>query len=49
MYYKHEPGRVMRFASRLGVYHLYRWTMEMANLGIGRWGNKLQVTAVRAG
>lgn len=49
MYYKHEPGRVMRFASRPGVYHLYRWAMEMANLGIGRWGNKLQVTAVRAG
>jgi hypothetical protein len=47
MYYKHEPGRVMRFASRPGVYHLYRWAMEMANLGIGRWGNKLQVTAVR--
>jgi hypothetical protein len=49
MYYKHEPGRVMRFASRPGVYDLYRWAMEMANLGIGRWGNKLQVTAVRAG
>jgi hypothetical protein len=49
MYYKHEPGRVMHFASRPGVYHLYRWTMGMANLGIGRWGNKLQVTAVRAG
>jgi SAM-dependent methyltransferase len=49
MYYKHEPGRVMRFSSRPGVYHLYRWAMEMANLGIGRWGNKLQVTAVRAG
>jgi SAM-dependent methyltransferase len=47
MYYKHEPGRVMHFASRPGVYHLYRWAMEMANLGIGRWGNKLQVTAVR--
>ena len=47
MYYKHEPGRVMRFASRPGVYDLYRWAMEIANLGIGRWGNKLQVTAVR--
>jgi hypothetical protein len=49
MYYKHEPGHVMQFASRPGVYHLYRRAMEMANLGIGRWGNKLQVTAVRAG
>lgn len=49
MYYKHEPGRVMHLASRPGVHHLYRWAMEMANLGVGRWGNKLQVTAVRAG
>ena len=49
MYYGHEPGRVMHLASRPGVHHLYRWAMEMANLGVGRWGNKLQVTAVRAG
>lgn len=48
MYYKHEPGRLMHLASRPGVYHLYRWATELANLGIGRWGNKLQMTAVRA-
>lgn len=49
MYYRHEPGRVMHFASRPGVHRLYRWAVGLANLAIGRWGNKLQVTAVRPG
>lgn len=48
MYYKHEPGPVMRFLSRPGVHHMYRLAMGLANLAIGRWGNKLQVTAIRA-
>lgn len=49
MYYKHEPGRVMRLLSRPGVHHPYRWAARLANVALGRWGNKLQVTAVRAG
>jgi ubiquinone/menaquinone biosynthesis C-methylase UbiE/uncharacterized protein YbaR (Trm112 family) len=49
MYYKHEPGRVMRLLSRPGVHHMYRWMVWLSNSAIGRWGNKLQVTAVRAG
>jgi SAM-dependent methyltransferase len=47
MYYKHEPGRLMRLASRPGFSHLYRWSARMADLAIGCWGNKLQVTAIR--
>ena len=49
MYYKHEPGRVMRLLSRPGVHHVCRWAARLANVALGRWGNKLQVTAVRAG
>ena len=49
MYYKHEPGRVMRLLSRPAVHHVYRWMVRLSNSAIGRWGNKLQVTAVRAG
>ncbi len=48
MYYKHEPGRLLRFASRPVVRQAYRSTMTLANATVGRWGNKLQVTAVRA-
>ena len=47
MYYRHEPGSFLRFASRPLVHHVYRWTVRLANLAMGRWGNKLQVTAVR--
>jgi len=49
MYYKHEPGRVMRLLSRPAVHYVYRWAARLANVALGRWGNKLQVTAVRAG
>lgn len=48
MYYQHEPGRLLRFASRPVVRQAYRSTMTLANAAVGRWGNKLQVTAVRA-
>jgi hypothetical protein len=48
MYYKHQPGRTMRFLSRPGVHRVYRWTVGLSNSAIGRWGNKLQVTAIRA-
>jgi ubiquinone/menaquinone biosynthesis C-methylase UbiE/uncharacterized protein YbaR (Trm112 family) len=48
MYYKHQPGSVMRLLSRPGVHRVYRWMVGLSNSAIGRWGNKLQVTAIRA-
>lgn len=48
MYYKHQPGGVMRLLSRPGVHQAYRCMFELSNAAIGRWGNKLQVTALRA-
>ncbi|HET6615787.1 MAG TPA: methyltransferase domain-containing protein, partial [Dehalococcoidia bacterium] len=45
-YYRHEPGAFMRAASRPVARAAYRAAMGAANAGIGRWGNKLQVTAV---
>jgi uncharacterized protein YbaR (Trm112 family)/predicted RNA methylase len=47
MYYKHHPGVVMHFASRPVVRGLYRGAVTLADVAVGRWGNKLQVTAVR--
>ena len=47
MYYKHEPGGLMRAASRPASRALYRAAVTMADAALGRWGNKLQVTAVR--
>lgn len=47
MYYKHEPGRVMRLASRPLARQAYRAAVSTADVLLGRWGNKLQVTAVR--
>jgi SAM-dependent methyltransferase len=48
MYYKHEPGRVMRLASRPITRRAYRAAVSLADAALGRWGNKLQVTARRA-
>jgi ubiquinone/menaquinone biosynthesis C-methylase UbiE/uncharacterized protein YbaR (Trm112 family) len=47
MYYRHEPGRLMRFASRRGTGRMYRAGVRAADAVLGRWGNKLQVTALR--
>ena len=47
MYYKHEPGAAMRLASRPVMRRVYRGAVTAADRAIGRWGNKLQVTAVR--
>jgi ubiquinone/menaquinone biosynthesis C-methylase UbiE/uncharacterized protein YbaR (Trm112 family) len=47
MYYKHEAGRVMRLASRPIAHQLYRAGVRIGDFALGRWGNKLQVTAVR--
>jgi ubiquinone/menaquinone biosynthesis C-methylase UbiE/uncharacterized protein YbaR (Trm112 family) len=47
MYYKHEPGAVMRLASSPLLQLAYRGAVTAADAALGRWGNKLQVTAVR--
>jgi uncharacterized protein YbaR (Trm112 family) len=47
MYYKHAPGVAMRLASRPIAGHVYRGAVIMTDRVLGRWGNKLQVTAVR--
>jgi ubiquinone/menaquinone biosynthesis C-methylase UbiE/uncharacterized protein YbaR (Trm112 family) len=47
MYYGHEPGAAMQFLSKPAVYPLYRAGRRAADAAIGRWGNKLQVTALR--
>ncbi len=47
MYYKHEPGAAMRLASRPVFRELYRGGVTAVDRVLGRWGNKLQVTAVR--
>ena len=49
MYYKHEPGRVMRLASHPLAHQFYRAAVRISHAALGRWGNKLQVTAVRLG
>lgn len=47
MYYRHEPGPVLRAASRPVIGHAYRAASRLADGLLGRWGNKLQVTAIR--
>jgi ubiquinone/menaquinone biosynthesis C-methylase UbiE len=47
MYYRHRPGAVMRAASRPPLRPLARAGLVLADAAIGRWGNKLQVTALR--
>lgn len=47
MYYRHEPGRIMHIASRQALSPAYRTLVRLADRLLGRWGNKLQVTALR--
>lgn len=46
-YYRHTPGNFMRLASREPLIQAYRALASAADAAIGRWGNKLQVTATR--
>ncbi|MEX2226031.1 MAG: methyltransferase domain-containing protein [Dehalococcoidia bacterium] len=46
-YYRHEPGAFMRAASLPVAMTAYRTAVRGANAAVGRWGNKLQVTALR--
>lgn len=47
MYYKHEPGPIMRGLSRPGFFLCSRLAIALGNAFIGRWGNKLRITALR--
>ena len=48
MYYRHEPGAVMRLASHRAIAPGARAAARAADALAGRWGNKLQVTAHRS-
>ncbi len=47
MYYRHEPGRAVRFLSAPGAFAVARAGFRAANLVVGAGGNKLVVVAVR--
>ena len=47
MYYRHEPGALLTAASSPAVAPFYRAAVRAADAAVGRWGNKLQVTALR--
>ena len=49
MYYRHEPGRILRLLSRPGFFPLARTSWRAANALIGRFGNKMTVVAEREG
>ncbi len=48
MYYRHEPGRAFRLLSRPWLLPAVTAAWRAANAAIGRAGNKLTVSAVRA-
>jgi SAM-dependent methyltransferase len=47
MYYRHEPGALLAAASRPAMLSAYRAAVRAADAALGRWGNKLNVTARR--
>lgn len=47
LYYRHEPGAMLRWASKPKLAPAYRAAVHLANAAFGRWGNKMQLTAVR--
>jgi SAM-dependent methyltransferase len=48
MYYKHEPGILSRLLSLPGVLQLFIVAHYTMNFFVGRFGNKLVITALRA-
>lgn len=48
MYYKHEPGRVVRVLSSRPLATVARLGLGLVNIAIGRFGNKLTVQATRS-
>jgi ubiquinone/menaquinone biosynthesis C-methylase UbiE len=47
MYYKHHPGRLIAFLSKPMIFALSKATVRFGNLLVGRWGNRLGITAIR--
>ncbi len=47
MYYKHHPGAFMHMASRPLAGAAYRRAVALADAALGRWGNKINITATR--
>jgi SAM-dependent methyltransferase len=47
MYYRHEPGRLVRLLSHRGLFSTARVSFRLANAVTGRIGNKLAVVADR--
>ena len=47
MYYRHEPGRIVRLLSHRGLFTAATASFRLANAVAGRFGNKLAVVAVR--
>ena len=47
MYYRHEPGRLVRLLSHRGFFTAATTSFRLANAVAGRFGNKLAVVAVR--
>jgi ubiquinone/menaquinone biosynthesis C-methylase UbiE len=48
MYYPHRPGRWFRLLGKPPVFVASRGFFEATNLVLGRWGNKLALSAVRS-
>lgn len=48
MYYRHEPGAVMRFLSNPVVSDVAYWGWRAGNVVVGRFGNKMSVQATRS-
>ena len=47
MYYRHEPGRMVRLLSYRGLCTVSKASFRLANSVAGRFGNKLAVVAIR--
>lgn len=47
MYYRHQPGSLVRVLSRRGLFSVATASFRWANAVVGRLGNKLVVVAVR--
>jgi SAM-dependent methyltransferase len=47
MFYRHEPGRLVRILSYGALAHAAIWCFRLLNVAVGRYGNKLTVVAVR--
>ncbi len=48
MYYPHRPGRWFKLLGKPPVFLASRGVFEAANPVLGRWGNKLALSAIRS-